>query len=191
VVGAVIELRFRVEFATPFRVSTGHAAPGVDAAVDPTDPLPASSLKGVMKATAAELGVDAELIDAVFGSPLRESPWAWSCADPVDDDWSAPQPVSRVRLDEHHSASHDMLGIVERTHTGAAEFTVVQRARCATGTDDEAQAVAAHRALLTVCATATRSLGATRRRGMGWVHIRCLTAPPTLADVTLVLGAAT
>ena len=186
VVAAVIELRFRIEFATPFRVSTGHAAPGVDAAVDSADPLPASSLKGVMRATAVDLGVPEDLVKAVFGAPKRESPWVWSGAVAVDG-WAAPQPVTRIALDEHHSARTDMLGTVERTAAGAAEFTVVQRARCAVGSEPESDALARHRAVLAIAGQATRSLGAGRRRGFGWVHIRCLTAPPCRDDVALVL----
>lgn len=184
----MIELDFDIVFATPFRVSTGHAAAGVDAAVDIADPLPASSLKGVMRATAVDLGAPEDLVTAVFGGPARESPWAWSAATPVDG-WARPQAVSRVRLDEHHSAAPDMLGILERTGATRATFRVVQRGRCATGSEPEADAVARHRALLVVAACATRSLGAGRRRGSGWVHIRGTSDAPTRDDVALVLEA--
>lgn len=171
----VTQLRFRIEFATPFRVSSGEAAPGVDATVDPTEPLPASSLKGVMKATSLDLGVAERLVTEVFGSERRASPWAWSAAVPVDA-WSAPQVVSRVALDEHHAATRDMLGMAEQICAGAAEFTVTQLDRCAAPESGRAEADArlAHVAVLAVAGQATRSLGGSRRRGLGWVRIRCL-----------------
>ena len=186
----MIEIRFRVAFATPFRVASGYGAPGVDSTVDATDPLPASSLKGVMRATAVDLGLDLDLIKQVFGSAKRESPWAWSGAVPVDS-WSAPQTASRVQLDEHHTATHDMLAMAEQIVAGAAEFTVTQRCRCGDGSVDEQQALDAHRALLSVSGQATRALGAGRRRGLGWVQIRCLTDTPTRESVGLLLGAVT
>lgn len=184
----MIELQFRIEFATPFRVSTGHAGTGVDAAIDPTDPLPASSLKGVMRATAVTLGASTALVGEVFGSRRRESPWAWGSARPVNDQWAPPQAITRIALDQHHSTTRDMLAVVERTHAGAAEFTITQRGACSSGSRAEADALARHRALLLVAAQATRSLGGTRRRGLGWVHIRGLTAQPGPAEVALVLG---
>ncbi len=65
---SVDELRFVIDFLSPFRISTGAAAAGVNATIDRNDPLPATSLKGVMRATAKQLlGEDAELVGQVFG----------------------------------------------------------------------------------------------------------------------------
>ena len=185
-------LRFRITFATPFRVSSGEAAPGVDATIDPAEPLPASSLKGVMRATALDLGAKTSLVDAVFGSPSWPCPWAWSAAAAVDG-WAEPQTASRVALDEHHAATRDMLALAEQTMAGAAEFTISQQGRCAaphSGRSEE-DALRAHVALLSVCGQATRSLGAARRRGLGWVQIRCASPVVTREHVELVLGVST
>lgn len=176
------ELRFRIGFASPFRVSSGYGAPGVDATVDPHDPLPASSLKGVMRATAVELGIASALLDAVFGSPRRESPWSWSSAVP-DGGWSRPQAVSRVALDEHHAATADMLVMSEQIAAGAADFAVSLAGRC------DPRDLVAHRTLLAVAGQATRSLGGERRRGLGWVQIRCTNYTPTRDDLSFLLGA--
>ena len=65
---AVNELSFQVRFHGPFRVGTGHGREGVDAAIDPDDPLPASHLKGLMRASARKLLLPADsLLDEVFG----------------------------------------------------------------------------------------------------------------------------
>lgn len=184
-VGAVIEMAFRIEFAAPFRVSTGAGADGVDVTVDPRDPLPSTSLKGVMRATAGQLfGRHAPLVGEVFGTPATESPWAWSRAVPVLGDWSRPRPASRVKLNSDHSAEHDMLVIAEQVDAAAAVFTVTQR------TPLPPEALAQHRALLAVSAQATRSLGGNRRRGLGWVHISSPDGAPTRADIELLLAQA-
>ncbi|MBF6523066.1 RAMP superfamily protein [Nocardia farcinica] len=166
------ELRFRISFDAPIRVSTGRAGPGVDAAVDPTDPLPATSLKGVVRATATRLlGTDHRLIEAVFGSPRRESAWEWSGAR-TETVWTAPQRAARMQVVDH-VAAHDMVALAEQVHTPAAIFTVTALA------DLPVPELDAHIGVLTIAATATRSLGAGRCRGTGWVHITCLNHPPT------------
>ncbi|WP_280260084.1 RAMP superfamily CRISPR-associated protein [Nocardia abscessus] len=166
------ELRFRISFDAPMRVSSGRARPGVDAAVDPTDPLPATSLKGVVRATATRLlGTDHRLIEAVFGSPRQEGAWEWSAAV-SETAWTAPQRAARIQVVDH-VAAHDMVALAEQIHTPTAVFAVTALA------DLAAPELDAHIGVLTVAATATRSLGAGRRRGTGWVHITCLTHPPT------------
>ena len=49
------KLEFTITFYAPFRVATGVAARGIDAPVDSNHPLPASSLKGVMRAAARDV----------------------------------------------------------------------------------------------------------------------------------------
>lgn len=176
-------VEFRVAFAAPFRVSAGHARPGVDERIDRDSPLPATSLKGLMRATAGQLfGEKHPLVAAVFGSPAAPSPWSWSEARPLGDVWKEPVIVSRVRIGEDHVADDDMLASAEVTQAGAATFTVTQHGHL---TDD---ALALHRALLAVVGQATRSLGANRRRGLGWVHITCTSDPPTEDTVRTLLA---
>jgi hypothetical protein len=175
-------LEFRIEFVTPFRVSAGHALPGVNAAVDRDTPLPATSLKGVMRATAGHLlGETHPLVSAVFGAAGTPSPWAWSDALPVGGSWKT-MVGTRVRIGDGHVADEDMLGSAEQTQAGAATFTVTQYGPL------NDQDVAAHQALLAIAGQATRSLGANRRRGLGWVHITCTTCPPDEDTVRTLLS---
>jgi CRISPR/Cas system CSM-associated protein Csm3 (group 7 of RAMP superfamily) len=172
-------LRFTIEFAGPFRVSTGHARPGVDAAIDLADALPASSLKGLMRATTKRLlGTNHPHVERVFGSAKRPTSWEWDDAVPDAGGWAPPMRASRVRIGPDHIAEDDMLGIAEQTQSDTATFTVTQRFRL------DAEELALHRIVLAVAARATRSLGANRRRGLGWVHISC-------ADVAIDTAAAT
>lgn len=164
------ELRFVIDFLGPFRVSTGEAAPGIDATIDLSDPLPATSLKGVMRATAKRLlGENAPLVNAVFGGPGTPSPWHWSDADAH---WLPPQITARVQLErETHTASPDMLALAEETWVERAEFRVTRIGPLG-GTGPTGDP-AVHMAVLAIAGRATRSLGAGRRRGVGWVHITC------------------
>ncbi|MEW1734427.1 RAMP superfamily CRISPR-associated protein [Nocardia beijingensis] len=178
-------LGFGIAFAAPMRVSTGRARPGVDAAIDMSDPLPATSLKGVMRATATQLlGADDTRIGDVFGSPQRECRWEWSNAAPQTL-WAPPQRATRIRV-ENHVATDDMLGCAEQTYTTAATFTV-------TAIDEPPDPeLATHIAILTIAATATRALGAGRRRGTGWVHITSETHPVDAARIrTFLTGTST
>lgn len=158
-------VEFTITFHSPFRVSTGHAAPGLDAGVDAENPLPASSIKGVMRATAAQLLGENPLVDEVFGSPTQESPWLWHHAT---GEWDAPKPAARVSINSTtHAAAHDMLAVHEQIGADTAHFTVTQRHPL-----DE-RTLATHRLVLAVAGQATRSLGGGRRRGLGWVTITC------------------
>lgn len=188
----MLELTFRIEFAAPFRVSTGHARPGVDATVDLADPLPATSLKGLMRGTLRQLLGDRHtdrgsevhpLVAQVFGSAANTCAWAWTGATPVEGtSWCEPRRAARIMIGDNHVASDDMLGVAEQTQAGAATFQVSQM-----GPIDEEHLIL-HRAVLAISAEATRSLGADRRRGLGWVHITCLTHRPSREDIRLLLA---
>lgn len=162
-------VEFEIAFHGPFRVSTGYARAGIDAAIDPENPLPNTSLKGVMRATAMQLlGEKSSVVQEVFGSGRYESPWRWSHAEPDESGWHMPKAAARLAIDaKTHTASADMLGISEQTSATRARFTVTQR-----GPLDEGP-LRTHRLVLAVAGQATRSLGANRRRGLGWVTITC------------------
>ncbi|MEV6229055.1 RAMP superfamily CRISPR-associated protein [Saccharopolyspora shandongensis] len=161
-------LNFTITFHSPFRVALGHGGNGAHDAVDIEDALPATSLKGVMRATAKTLlGTRNSVIDEVFGSSATPSPWKWSSARPVGD-WHPVKPAARVRIDEETgAASEKMLVLAEQTGAERANFTITRIGRV------EPQDLPTHEAVLVVAAQATRSLGAWRRRGMGWVGIDC------------------
>lgn len=164
---SIDELRFVIDFLSPFRVSTGEAAAGVSATIDILDPLPATSLKGVMRATAKQLlGEQAALVGEVFGDAQRPCPWHWGDAVPTAGDWAPPQITARVQIDAmSHTATRDMLALAEETTAARTEFVIT---RMAPVRDVELQA-----AVLAITARSTRSLGAARRRGLGWVSITC------------------
>ncbi|GGZ83507.1 hypothetical protein GCM10010389_21700 [Streptomyces echinoruber] len=68
-------------FHSAFRVGTGDADGTAHATVDRDDPVPASSLKGLMRASAERLlPYRPEVVAAVFGAPRRPCPWHWSPA---------------------------------------------------------------------------------------------------------------
>lgn len=158
-------MEFVIAFHSPFRVSTGHAAPGLDAGVDAANPLPASSIKGVMRATATQLLGASAIVADVFGSPKRESPWLWHDATGT---WDPPKPAARVSMDnDTHAAAHDMLAMQEQIGAETAHFTITQRHPLHEHTLDK------HHLVLAVAGQATRSLGGDRRRGLGWVTITC------------------
>ncbi|MGW9307762.1 RAMP superfamily CRISPR-associated protein [Saccharomonospora azurea] len=163
-------LEFEVRFHTPFRVSTGHARPGLDAGVDAHRPLPSSSLKGVMRATALRLlEPHTRVVHEVFGSSSIECPWLWHDAVP-DNGWHQTRPAARVAVDSHtHAAKPDMLAVTEQIGAETARFTIAQRHPLDKAT------LQTHRLVLAVAGQATRSLGADRRRGLGWVTITCTT----------------
>lgn len=176
------ELRFVIDFLSPFRVSTGEAAAGVDATIDMRDPLPATSLKGVMRATAKQLlGEHADLVGRVFGDAERPCRWHWGDAVPVGDPWAPRQITARVQIDRtSRTATRDMLALAEETTAARAEFVITRMA--------PVQDVELHAAVLAIAGRATRSLGAARRRGLGWVSISCPDVTLNRATVEKVLA---
>jgi hypothetical protein len=157
-------LGFTVVFHSAFRVGSAYARDGVDAALDRHDPLPADHVKGLMRAAAASLPVAAALVDQVFGTPARPSPWAWTSASP-DGDWDFGR-RHRVQIDESTgAASKDRVVLGEQAWAGRARFEVSQVRAL------DHQAAAAHRLLLRASAAGVHGLGAWRRRGLGWVGL--------------------
>lgn len=176
------EVHFVIDFLSPFRISTGEAAAGVDATINMADPLPPTSLKGVMRATAKQLlGEKADLVAEVFGDETRPCPWHWGDAIPTGANWMPPQITARVQIESaSHTAARDMLALAEETTAARATFAVT---RVAPVKDMEL-----HTAVLAIAGRATRSLGAARRRGLGWVSITCPEVTINRAVVTRVLA---
>lgn len=166
-------MRFQIAFHGPFRVGTGRAAPGVDVAIDPDDPLPATSLKGVMRAAAAALFGNA-LTAEVFGSPATPSPWTWS---PGNVRYQRRR-RARVAIDpETGTAVKGALVFSDELWADSAEFTV--EARTALTSDAQRR----HELVLAASASMVQGLGADRRRGFGWVSIRPMDRPLGEGDI--------
>jgi hypothetical protein len=162
-------MRFRIELFEPFRVSTGLAARGVDDAADPDEPIPGSSLKGVMRRAAIDIGVPTREIDGVFGRPGSASPWSWSTATVA-----LPEVRQRVRIavdSDQHTVRDGALVVGHDVWAATATFSVDRIAWLEPGT------VERHEVILLAAAHGVHSLGADRNRGMGWVGIACPNRP--------------
>ncbi|MGW2410129.1 RAMP superfamily CRISPR-associated protein [Streptomyces sp. NPDC001739] len=162
-------MRVTITFHGPFRVATGLGRPGIDATVDRNNLLPASSLKGLMRDSAERLlpGLP-HLVETVFGSPRCPTAWGWEAARFGEE----PIVVTRARVsldEESGAAKHDHLLFGEEVWARTAEFTVTQYGSLPE-TDGPSLDRDGHLAVL-ACATAgVHSLGADRRRGLGWVQ---------------------
>lgn len=170
-------MRFQIAFHTPFRVATGRAGEGSDTTVDRQSPLPASSLKGVMRSAARDvLQVAPGWVDAVYGAAWQPSPWSWSDATPQADTPAQVRVRARIQIAADTATVVDgALAIAEEVYAPRAEFTVNQA-----GWIDPDE-VAAHNAILVASARAVTAVGGDRRRGLGWVSITP-TDPPWPAD---------
>ena len=172
-------IEFTIHFRGPFRVGGGRPVEFFDAPVDREDPLPQSSLKGLMRAEAHErLQIPPQWVARVFGSKAIACPWWWS---PVSLEEAAFSPTSKVRVDEVGRSMRGFLRFGEQTWATKGTFAIEQ---VGTIPDDE---VATHRAILTAAAASVTSLGESRLKGSGWVDIRPSDPPPALATAILAL----
>ncbi|MFJ6105285.1 RAMP superfamily CRISPR-associated protein [Streptomyces sp. NPDC092359] len=166
-------------FHGPFRVATGTARPGVNAPVERSDLLPASSLKGLMRHSAEQLlpGLP-RLVEQVFGGPRTPTAWAWSSAR------FSEEPIVRTRvrvsLDEKTGAAlRDHLLYGEEVWARTAEFDITRHAQLAEPSLSEDD----HLTVLACAASGVHSIGSGRRRGLGWVQ--CTATEPAV-DTALV-----
>lgn len=170
-------VRVRIDFHGPFRVGTGTAAGGVDITAHLDDPLPASSLKGVMRASATQLMPAArQLVDRVFGAGRQPSPWHWSGAD-FDE---APRAVNRARIavdGTTGTAQENHLLLAQELWAKTASFTVTRTAYL------PPDVAADHVTVLACAAAGVHAVGGQRRRGLGWVT--CTPIEPALDDALL------
>lgn len=156
-------ITFAMTFHGPFHVATGSGEDGMDRLVNHENPLPASSLKGVMRAAATEeLGIAPEIVNEVYGLK-NASPWWWSPARFVG------RPVigtaTRIRIDEATGTTkRGFIMFGEQVWADRAVFTVTAREIIS---GDQAL----HELVLRASARAVTSVGGQRRRGEGWVTV--------------------
>jgi len=151
----------------PLRVATGHAGRGLDAVVD-RNRVPASSIKGVMRATATHLlALPPAVLERLFGSTSTPSPWAWSDIDLREEGVSA-HLASRVRVAIDSATGTVRKGALIHAEElwlgGDVTFRMDQIGPVADADGDGR--------LLAAIARAVPSIGASRRRGLGWVSLR-------------------
>lgn len=172
-----------IHFHGPFRIGTGQARLGLGATVDRSDPIPATSLKGLMRASAERLLLRhrPDVIWAVFGAPRQPSPWHWG---PVDFPGVA-EPIvarrARVMLDPRTGtavASQLLIGEEFSVPGATARFAVERFDVLPAGLDEHT-----HLAVLACAAAGVHEIGAGRSRGLGWVN--CTTTDPAMDDETL------
>lgn len=163
-------MKLEIRFLTPYRVASGRAGDGADATVDRSVPLPASSLKGVMRSAARDLlELSPTLVKEVFGTGHSPSPWSWSDARPAAGS-SDPLDIrlrARIQIDPDTGTVRDgALAIAEEIHSPDLVFTVTR-----TGWIAEDQVARQHERVLLASARAVTALGGDRRRGLGWVSV--------------------
>lgn len=177
-------LNFEITFHGPLRIASGRAERGLDDTIDLHDPFPASTLKGAMRAAAADLlRAPRTLISEVFGSEFTSSPWVWTRAV-FDTENDTPRSVAaRIVIDpDTQTVVPGLIQFGEVAEPTTGRFTVSRVAAVADASR--------HIALLRAAAGAVSHVGSQRRRGLGWITIR----PPnpiTATDLELVDGGAT
>lgn len=161
-----------ITFNSPFRIATGSAGVSADQVIDRENPLPASSLKGVLRDGARQLlppivrndgWDDHPLVSAVFGAPgSRQSPWHFS-----DGEIEDPRYKSRVRIavGENRRVKPGAMFLGEELYASQATATIT---RVRPLSDEETRL---HSALLHVASRLVDGIGADRRRGLGWVSV--------------------
>jgi CRISPR/Cas system CSM-associated protein Csm3 (group 7 of RAMP superfamily) len=163
-------MRCLITFHGPFRVAAGASSDGLDETYHATNPLPSSSLKGLMRAHAQHLLHLGDLyVTEVFGSDRVRSPWWWSDAaiTVAPDAPHGPHRVrTRVRIDpDTFTAADTAMQTASEFWPASAEFDVRRRGPVPAGQ------IALHEAILAASARAVTALGSDRRRGLGWVSI--------------------
>lgn len=168
---------FTITFHGPFHVARGAAELGFDRTIDREALLPASSLKGVMRAEAiGVLSLAEEVVHDVFGAPGRAGPWAWTDARfPAQTRTGR---VARIRV------LPGMAGQVEPHQLMLGEHVWASQASFEVELTQPLEPARISRDLIVLraCAQSLTSLGGARNRGEGWVTI---TSDTPLSDFAI------
>lgn len=164
-----------ITFNQPFRVATGHGQGDVDDVINRENPLPSTSLKGVIRDAARLLLPgsgrgkeyrDHHLVEEVFGGPGHHDViWHFSDASltaVTDESYRA---RTRVSIDEHRRARPGALYAAEELHVMSATAEIRQIGLV------PPERKPLHLALLHVAARLVDGVGSDKRRGLGWVTI--------------------
>lgn len=155
------KLLFTITFRGPFHVGGTAPAAGLDRPLDRENPLPGTSLKGLLRAEARErLRIREDLVTAVFGGPGADpSPWWFSDAHFRATAYGR---AARIAIeDSAGTTARGMLLLGEQVWADSATFEVAPIA----------DPPPSHRLVLRAAGRSVSSLGGERRRGQGWVTI--------------------
>lgn len=187
-------LTFTITFHGPFRVGGHGTASGIDEVIDRENPLPGTSIKGLLRAEAAELlGVPTPVVDAVFGSTgAGPSPWWWSDVQFPGNDDQCPgvvySRVARIRVDDDTgTTSRGFLALGEQAWARTGTFTVEPTVGQNLAVEERSR----HECVIRAAARSAVALGGARTRGSGWVTITepgCEWTPADTATLLEVLG---
>jgi len=163
-------MKCQITFHGPFRVSGGSSSDGLDDTYLAANPLPSSSLKGLMRAHAQHvLQLEDRFVEEVFGSRQAPSPWWWSDAAITinPETQNGPHRIrTRVRIDpDTFTAADTAMQTAGEFWPAGAEFDLRRRGPV------PAARIPVHEAILAASARAITALGSDRRRGLGWVSI--------------------
>ena len=166
---SAVELSFEIKFRGPFLVGGEAAGDGADVRVNQDILIPGSSIKGRMRAEAANvLKLRKEVIDDVFGSVDEPGKWWFSHVDLKKESYSI-RTSNRVAMDPDNPDSgltdEHQLVFYDQCWAEPASFTVEQLVSM------EDSELKQHKAILCAAARSVTNFGAMRRRGHGWVSI--------------------
>ena len=182
-------ITFTLAMHGPFHVSTGTPDEGMDSPIDLSCPLPATSLKGLLRAEVTErLDIPQPITDEIFGRaawspsqhPQSSAPGAWSWTDALFEEVT-PTTFTRIRIDASGRTVPGLLGFGMHAWARGGTFTVEPKVRL----DDIVRS--RHLLVLRAAARSVSSLGGDRRRGSGWVTMTD-PLPWTAADTASLLA---
>jgi CRISPR/Cas system CSM-associated protein Csm3 (group 7 of RAMP superfamily) len=166
------DVTFSIIFHGPFHVLSGYAGTGsLDLTVDERNPLPGSSIKGVMRATASLVPGLAGAVDEVFGTPARPSLWHWGDAE--FDAEPLRRTRSRIAIGDDGIVADGALVSFEEVWAESATLTIEQQMH-----EPDPARIGREADYLATVARFVRSVGADRNRGFGWVEMRPVNVPP-------------
>ena len=165
------KLEFTVTFHTAYAVDQGSSVPG-------------TVIKGMMLDAARDLGLTENwaIVRSVFGGhdhdvarsapagPTLSSPWSWS---DLRVDGMDVRTRSRIRIDPDTGTVADG-AIVQVNEFGQKDMTgsfTIKQTGMIPQTGDSGLTESQHLIILEATARSVTSLGASRRRGLGWVSI--------------------
>ena len=161
---AELTLTFRITFKGPFLVSTGLAEGGFDMTGDHRLPLPATALKGVVKAQARDrLMLHRQVWQRIFGVAGRPARWEWR--EPLSSEVHL-SPATRIKVDESGRSADQFLAFAQVMWSDPLEFNVRCRDRGVPAAE-----VAEDLLALRAAGRSVTALGTGRRRGLGWVQV--------------------